>query len=42
LAWQHRVETDAKWEYLRRSTDHDAAGDDWQRQRGSSLPDVRA
>jgi NAD(P)-dependent dehydrogenase (short-subunit alcohol dehydrogenase family) len=24
-AWRHRIETDAKWEYLSRSTDHDAA-----------------
>jgi hypothetical protein len=41
-AWRHRIETDAKWEYLSRSTDHDDAGDQWQRQRGSSLPDMRA
>ena len=40
-AWRHRIETDEKWEHLSRSTDHDAAGDAWQRQRGSSLPDVR-
>jgi NAD(P)-dependent dehydrogenase (short-subunit alcohol dehydrogenase family) len=41
-AWRHRIETDAKWEYLSRSTDHDDAGDQWQHQRGSSLPDMRA
>jgi len=40
-AWRHRIEVDAKWEALSRSTDHDAAGDAWQQQRGSSLPDVR-
>jgi hypothetical protein len=40
-AWRHRIETDAKWERLSRSTDHDEAGDAWQQQRGSSLPDVR-
>jgi hypothetical protein len=41
-AWGARVETDAKWEHLSRSTDHDEAGDAWQQQRGRSLPDVRA
>jgi NAD(P)-dependent dehydrogenase (short-subunit alcohol dehydrogenase family) len=41
-AWQHRVDTDAKWADLSRSTDHDEAGDAWRRQRGRSLPDVRA
>jgi NAD(P)-dependent dehydrogenase (short-subunit alcohol dehydrogenase family) len=41
-AWQHRVDTDAKWADLSRSTDHDEAGDAWRRQRGRSLPGVRA
>jgi hypothetical protein len=41
-AWRHRIETDAKWEHLSRSTDHDEAGDAWQQQRGSSLPDIYA
>ena len=41
-AWRHRVETDAKWEHLSRSTDHDEAGDAWREQRGSSLPDIHA
>lgn len=41
-AWAHRLETDAKWAHLSRSTDHDDAGDAWQEQRGKSLPDVRA
>ncbi|GAA5034097.1 SDR family NAD(P)-dependent oxidoreductase [Actinopolymorpha pittospori] len=40
--WHHRIETDAKWEHLSRSTDHDEAGDAWQQQRGSSLPDLHA
>ncbi|MFE4369683.1 SDR family NAD(P)-dependent oxidoreductase [Streptomyces sp. NPDC056835] len=40
-AWRHRVETDMKWEHLSRSTDYDEAGDTWQQQRGSSLPDLR-
>jgi hypothetical protein len=31
----------AKWERLSRSTDHDDAGDTWQQQLGSSLPDPR-
>ena len=39
--WRARVETDGDWEELSRSTDHDDAGDSWQQQRGSSLPDVR-
>jgi hypothetical protein len=26
-AWGHRIEADAKWEHLSRSTDHDEAGD---------------
>jgi NAD(P)-dependent dehydrogenase (short-subunit alcohol dehydrogenase family) len=37
-AWRTRIETDAKWERLSRSTDHDNAGDTWQQQLGSSLP----
>ncbi|GAB3165062.1 SDR family NAD(P)-dependent oxidoreductase [Amycolatopsis stemonae] len=41
-AWQHRVDTDAKWAHLSASTDHDESGDAWRRQRGTSLPDVRA
>jgi NAD(P)-dependent dehydrogenase (short-subunit alcohol dehydrogenase family) len=41
-AWLHRIETDAKWEHLSRSADHDEAGDTWQQQRGSSLPGLHA
>jgi NAD(P)-dependent dehydrogenase (short-subunit alcohol dehydrogenase family) len=41
-AWRRRIETDAKWEHLSRSTDHDEAGDTWQQQRGTSLPDIHA
>jgi len=41
-AWRHRVETDAKWEHLSRSTDHDDADGAWQDQQGSSLPALRA
>ena len=41
-AWRHRIETDAKWEQLSRSADHDDAGDGWQQQRGKSLPDLQA
>ncbi|MGW4523676.1 SDR family NAD(P)-dependent oxidoreductase [Amycolatopsis sp. NPDC004378] len=41
-AWQHRVDTDAKWAHLSTSTDHDESGDAWRRQRGTSLPDVHA
>ncbi|WIX98620.1 SDR family NAD(P)-dependent oxidoreductase [Amycolatopsis mongoliensis] len=41
-AWQHRLDTDAKWAHLSRSTDHDEAGGAWHLQRGKSLPDVRA
>ncbi len=41
-AWRHRIETDAKWEHLSRSADHDDAGDGWQQQRGSSLPALQA
>jgi NAD(P)-dependent dehydrogenase (short-subunit alcohol dehydrogenase family) len=41
-AWRARIETDAKWEHLSRSTDHDEAGDAWRQQRGISLPDIRA
>jgi hypothetical protein len=41
-AWRHRIETDEKWEPLSRSADHDEAGGAWQRQRGSSLPDLPA
>ena len=41
-AWQHRVDTDAKWADLSRSTDDAETGDAWRRQRGKSLPDVRA
>ncbi|WP_099021953.1 SDR family NAD(P)-dependent oxidoreductase [Mycolicibacterium palauense] len=37
-AWRHRLKVDENWEQLSRSTDHDQAGDAWQRQRGSSLP----
>ena len=40
--WRQRTETDAKWEGLSRSADHDDAGNAWQEQRGSSLPDVQA
>ncbi|SEF38220.1 NADP-dependent 3-hydroxy acid dehydrogenase YdfG [Amycolatopsis pretoriensis] len=41
-AWRHRVETDAKWAHLSASTDDAETGDAWRRQRGKSLPDVRA
>ncbi|MCX4093574.1 SDR family NAD(P)-dependent oxidoreductase [Nocardia sp. alder85J] len=42
-AWQHRLEVDAQWADLSRSTDHDdAAEGSWHRQRGVSFPDVRA
>lgn len=41
-AWRHRIDTDTKWEHLSRSTDHDQAGDTWQDQRGSSLPDLHS
>jgi NAD(P)-dependent dehydrogenase (short-subunit alcohol dehydrogenase family) len=41
-AWRRRIETDAKWEHLSRSTDHDEAGDTWQQQRGTNLPDIHA
>jgi NAD(P)-dependent dehydrogenase (short-subunit alcohol dehydrogenase family) len=37
-AWQHRVDTDQRWEALSRSADHDDAGQAWQQQRGKSLP----
>ncbi|KAA9156968.1 SDR family NAD(P)-dependent oxidoreductase [Amycolatopsis acidicola] len=37
-AWRHRIETDARWEHLSHSTDHDDAGGEWQHQRGSSIP----
>ena len=40
-AWRHRIDTDAKWEHLSRSTDADGAGDDWRHHLGSSLPDFR-
>ncbi|MGW5723571.1 SDR family NAD(P)-dependent oxidoreductase [Amycolatopsis sp. NPDC003865] len=41
-AWRHRVDTDAKWAHLSASTDDAETGDAWRRQRGKSLPDVRA
>ncbi|MCR6482982.1 SDR family NAD(P)-dependent oxidoreductase [Amycolatopsis sp. OK19-0408] len=41
-AWQHRVDTDAEWAELSSSTDHAESGDAWRRQRGASLPDLRA
>jgi NAD(P)-dependent dehydrogenase (short-subunit alcohol dehydrogenase family) len=41
-AWRARIETDARWEELTRSTDHDDAGDAWLAQRGTSLPEIRA
>jgi len=41
-AWRHRVEADARWADLSRSTDHAEAGETWQLQRGSSLPDIHA
>lgn len=37
--WQHRLSIDAEWEQLTRSTDDPEAGDSWQLQRGSSVPD---
>ncbi|GAA5117205.1 SDR family NAD(P)-dependent oxidoreductase [Pseudonocardia adelaidensis] len=36
-AWLRRVETDARWEELSRSTDHDDARDDWREQRGVTV-----
>jgi hypothetical protein len=42
VVWRARVETDGRWEELSRSTDHDDAGDSWQQQRGSSLPELSA
>jgi NAD(P)-dependent dehydrogenase (short-subunit alcohol dehydrogenase family) len=36
-AFRHRVETDARWERLSRSTDHDDAGDEWREQRGVTV-----
>lgn len=41
-AWQHRVDTDARWAELSASTDHAESGGAWRGQRGTSLPDVRA
>jgi NAD(P)-dependent dehydrogenase (short-subunit alcohol dehydrogenase family) len=41
-AWQHRVDTDVKWAHLSSSTDDAESGEAWRRQRGASLPDVRA
>jgi len=40
-AWRARIQTDARWEQLSRSTDQDNAGHAWLAQRGSSLPDIR-
>jgi NAD(P)-dependent dehydrogenase (short-subunit alcohol dehydrogenase family) len=40
-AWRARLDTDARWEDLSRSTDHDESGESWQHQRGASLPDYR-
>jgi NAD(P)-dependent dehydrogenase (short-subunit alcohol dehydrogenase family) len=40
--WRRRTEIDAVWEQLSRSTDHQDAGDAWRRQRGTSIPEVRA
>jgi NAD(P)-dependent dehydrogenase (short-subunit alcohol dehydrogenase family) len=39
-AWSARLATDAKWETLSRSADHDEAGDAWQSQRGASLREL--
>lgn len=36
-AWRHRIDTDAKWEHLSRSTDADNAGDDWRHHVGSTV-----
>jgi NAD(P)-dependent dehydrogenase (short-subunit alcohol dehydrogenase family) len=41
-AWRTRIQIDANWEHLTRSTDHNDAGDTWQQQRGSSVPNIRA
>ncbi|MQY24469.1 SDR family NAD(P)-dependent oxidoreductase [Nocardia aurantia] len=42
-AWQHRVDIDAEWADLSRSTDHDdATTGGWHAQRGVSFPDVRS
>jgi NAD(P)-dependent dehydrogenase (short-subunit alcohol dehydrogenase family) len=40
--WASRLEIDAKWEALSRSTDADGHSDGWRAQRGSSLPDIGA
>jgi NAD(P)-dependent dehydrogenase (short-subunit alcohol dehydrogenase family) len=38
-AWRARLDIDARWEELSRTTDHDESGGSWQHQRGASLPD---
>ncbi|GGL37476.1 SDR family NAD(P)-dependent oxidoreductase [Phycicoccus endophyticus] len=40
--WRQRVETDALWERLSRSTDADDARGRWQEQRGTNLPAAEA
>jgi hypothetical protein len=35
-AWHAGIETDARWEQLSRSTDHDDAGVTWLAQRGAA------
>jgi NAD(P)-dependent dehydrogenase (short-subunit alcohol dehydrogenase family) len=41
-AWRARIQTDATWERLSRSTDHDDAVDAWLTQREASLPPIGA
>ncbi|HEY3472138.1 MAG TPA: SDR family NAD(P)-dependent oxidoreductase [Amycolatopsis sp.] len=41
-AWQHRVDTDAKWAHLSTSTDHDETAGAWRRQRGATVAGTRA
>lgn len=41
-AWQHRVDTDAKWAHLSTSTDHDETAGAWRRQRGATVADTWA
>jgi hypothetical protein len=41
-AWAARLQTDATWEDLSRSTDADDGAEAWRAQRGSSLPQRRS
>jgi hypothetical protein len=40
-AWRARIHTDANWEHLSRSTDHDDAGDSWLAQPRNQPPTHR-